>query len=328
VGDSAEIQRRADRDATIFEVLRHVFFPIVKGKSADPFLFPTVAFVAGMIALLNMDGLSRGWGIVLVFVLLSQLVSGIVAGLLLRRALAFVHRIHPRLAWSLFVLAGVSMLVLAGAIKIHKLSTQRARETAITEVRETTRRAAEKSRVVESQAAKAEREARAALLERWRIARGNAIAAWRKALVADRALGARGVSPPMLGIQDDGKRVDVTNRSTSPACILLTRIATNESGGFERCAVANSRCVLVAPGKTTRLATLLARNPQSCLTGELEFRIGNVDHPEVSWWSESAFADFTEQVDLEMVYRWSDERLTAEVSRLEKLAHDLARAHR
>ena len=51
--------------------------------------------------------------------------------------------------------------------------------------------------------------------------------------------------------------------------------------------------------------------------GELEYRVGSVDHPEPSWWSESAFAEYSESADVEAVRRWSDERLLAEVKRLE-----------
>ena len=66
-------------------------------------------------------------------------------------------------------------------------------------------------------------------------------------LVAGRALGDRGVSPPMLDINDDGKRINVTNRAADAACVLLTRIAKSESGRTERCAVAGSQCVVIPP---------------------------------------------------------------------------------
>jgi hypothetical protein len=315
---SKENQQRAEEDFAFLEFLRFVLLPGAKGKALDTFLFPSWTFAAGVFYLLIADDLSRDIGWILFLILLYQFIISVTVALLLRRILAYVHEWHPELAWGIFATVAVAMLLVGGAIKRHEAKKSRAHEAAIAEIQEARSRSAEEAQVTERNLAQAERDARVALIERWRLARSNAIGTWRKQLVADGAVGGRGVSPPMLDVQDDGKRVNVTNRAANAACVLLSRIATNESGRIERCAVSGYQCVVIPPGETRRLATLLAGNPQSCLAGELEFRVGSVDHPDPSWWSETAFTNFTEVADTETVSRWSDERLLAEVTRLEK----------
>lgn len=315
---SKENKPRAVHGFPVLEFVRYILLPGAKGKALDPFLAPSWTFAAGVFYLLCANDLSREMSWILFPILLYQFVISLAVGQVLRRTLAYVHEANPSLAWGIFVCVALATLVVGGAIKRHEAKKSEARAAATAEIREAERRSAEQAQAADRRAAQAERGARVALIERWRLARSNAIETWRGHLIADGSLGGRGVSPPMLEIHDDGKRVDVTNRATHDVCVLMTRIATNESGRIERCAVAGDHCVVIPPGEARRLATLLARNPPSCLEGELEFRVGNVDHPDPSWWSESAFADFAEIADTESVNRWSDERLLAEVTRLEK----------
>jgi len=328
MGPSKENQPRAEHDFPVLEFVRYVLLPGARGKALDPFLFPSWTFAAGVFYLLCADDMSREMGWILFLILLYQFVISLAVGHVLRRILTYVHETHPSLAWGTFACVALAILVVGGAIKRHEARKLEARAAATEEIREAERHSDEQAQAADRRAAQAERDARVALIERWRVARSNAIEAWRTQLVVGGALGPRGVSPPMLDVHDDGKRVNVTNRAKHAACVLMTRIATNESGRIVRCAVAGDQCVVIPPGEARLLATLLARNPQSCLAGELEFRIGNVDHPDPSWWSKSAFADFTEIADTETVNRWSDERLLVDVTRLEKQVQDRTRVER
>jgi hypothetical protein len=344
MADPEENQRHAEQDAAAAEILREVLSP---GRSSeprpgrwrtlsrrslggDPFLFPCVLFMAGLWYLLHLgdwgpesqdSNIPPGfWGLLGFFIFVTRLAVAVAIALVLRRILALAHGVDPRLAWGVF---GCVMLVLAGTagtLTYLKDAKARASEVASAEVHEAQRRSAEQSLEVEARSAQAERDARTALVARWRFARTQAHDAWRKKMVAAGMLGGRAVLPPMLEVRDDGKTVTVTNRATDSACVLVTRIGVSETGATERCTVGATRCVLIPRGETRRLATYLAGNPESCLAGPLEFRVGNVDFPEPSWWSASAYEAFGERADEEHVERWSDDRLLSEASRLEKQA--------
>ena len=246
MGDPEEKQHRAEQDLRSSNSYGTSCFP-GQGKALDPFLFPSWTFATGVFYLLSANDLSREWGFVVFLVLLYQFIISLAVGLLLRRILAYLHESHPGLAWGIFVCVALMTVLVGGAIRYHQAKKSDALETVAAAAEKSRIRSEEESIAAERIAAQAEREARVTLIERWRLARTHAIETWRENLVAGRALGDRGVSPPMLDINDDGKRINVTNRAADAACVLLTRIAKSESGRTERCAVAGSQCVVIPP---------------------------------------------------------------------------------
>ena len=126
----------------------------------------------------------------------------------------------------------------------------------------------------------------------------------------------------------DVPRVD-RNRCRVARGVLISRIEMNLSGNTDRCAVGSARCTQIPAGKTVRMPTLLAGSPEGCLAGTLEYRVGDVDHPDPGWWSGSALADLgTVDPDPEFADRWSDDRLHTEVERLEQQVRDRLRVER
>jgi hypothetical protein len=252
---------------------------------------------------------------------ISKAVGILVGTYLLFRAFGWVHQSSPRLAWVL--VAGVVFTTSIAALGVNYLKRAKveARAEANAEVVQQRRAAAEQALAEDSQRAQAERDARTALVERWHVARRTAIEEWGKALVAAGALGDQGVAPPMLDIRDTGSLVSVTNRAPGPACVLIQRFGINESGAHIRCAVGGYRCVVIRSGETRRLPTL--GGAANCASRLLEFRVGDVDHPETGWWSKSAFDAFG-SVDPgpDFEPRWSDAFLRAEIGRLDKQMKD------
>lgn len=257
-------------------------------------------------------------------------VAGILVGTyLLFRAFGWVHQSSPRLAWVL--VAGIVFTVSIAALGVNYLKRAKveARAQASAATLQQRREVANERRWEQARATEAERKSHAELVDRWHAARRTAIRQWRQDLVDAKAVGGLGVTPPMLSIDDNGSLVTITNRATQPACVLVTRIATRNSGVLSRCTVGGIRCTVIRAGESARLPTLRAGNPESCLGGSLEFRVGNVDHLQPGWWSETALAAFGgDDPDPAFVDRWSDAVLTTDIVRLEKQIEDRTRVER
>ena len=83
---------------------------------------------------------------------------------------------------------------------------------------------------------------------------------------------------------------------------------------------------MVKPGATLRLQVTRTGAKDGCLNAALEFRVGNVDEPEPSWWSRTAFNTF---VDPPMDIGYKDETtLQADIARFEATVEDQDRAAR
>ena len=255
--------------------------------------------------------------VVAALAMIAKVGAIIVGAYLVFRAFGWVHQSHPRLAWTLVGGVALAGCIAALGVSYLKHAKVEARAAASAEVQQQRRAAAEQALAGDNQRAQAERDARAALVDRWHVARRTAIEEWGKYLVAAGALGDEGVAPPMLDIRDTGSLVSVTNRAPGPACVLIARFGINESGARTRCAIGGYRCVVIRSGDTRRLPTL--GGAANCASRLLEFRVGDVDHPETGWWSKSAFDAFG-SVDPgpDFEPRWSDAFLRAEIGRLEQ----------
>jgi hypothetical protein len=261
--------------------------------------------------------------------MIAKVAAIIAVTYLLFRGFSWVHQSNPRLAWTL--VGGVALAGSIGALGVSYIKRARAeaRAEASAELRQQRRAAANRGSEENVRAAEAERQHRSDLIDRWRAARRTAVEQWRKDLTDARAVGGLGVTPPMLSIQDTGSLVTVTNRTKNPACVIVSRIATRDAAVMSRCTVGGNRCIVIQGGATARWPTLRSGNSESCLAGSLEYRVGNVDYPDPSWWSESALAQLGgEDPDPEFVDRWSDAALITEIGRLEKQIEDRTRVER
>lgn len=256
----------------------------------------------------------------------SLVVAGVV---LLARLFNRIHESNPRLSWGLAV--GVVLIAGLGTLGVKHLKQWRAetRAEAAAERLQRQQRASDQSIDRQAQAAEAERQNRAQLIERWQTARGRAIEQWRQDLIEAHAVGGLGAAPPMLSIDDTGSQVMITNRANEAACVLVTRIATRDGGVMARCSVGAHRCVSIQAGATVRWPTLRTGNSELCLTGSLEFRVGNVDHPNPSWWSQTALNQFGgDDPAPGFRERQSDAALMTEIVRLEQQIEDRMRVER
>jgi hypothetical protein len=167
---------------------------------------------------------------------------------------------------------------------------------------------------------------RASLEQRWRSARSIAVEKWRADVLTANALGEIGAVPPMLGVRETGSHVQLTNRSPSPICVQLARVTRPNTDAVERCQVGPSTCSMVKSGATLRLQVFRTGAMDSCLNAALEFRVGNVDSPEPSWWSRTAFNTF---VDPPMDIGYKDEAaIQLDIARFEATVEDQDRAAR
>lgn len=270
---------------------------------------------------------------VLAVVAITFKVVAIIAGTYLAfRAYGWVHRSNPALARILVVcVVGVALVGSLAAVGLNYLKRAKveARAEAAAERRKRPHAEVSEAGAERARAAVAERKSRAELIDRWRAARSTALRQWREDLVAASAVGSLGEAPPMLSVEDNGALVTITNRAKNAACVLVTRVATRDSKVLSRCTVGGNRCVVIQAGATARWATLRTGNSESCLTGTLEYRVGNFDYPDPSWWSESALGQFgTEDPDPVFVARWSDAALITEIVRLEKQIENRMRVER
>jgi hypothetical protein len=125
-------------------------------------------------------------------------------------------------------------------------------------------------------------------------------ARWRADLQAAGAYGPPGTEPPMLEIseQDDGRLIIANISGKRIERIRVARVVRDSSGadGWARCFLESKLRrseygsipkdgleEFVLPG---RLAD------QQCAGGQLEFRVGDEQRPEPSWWTDSALIGY------------------------------------
>lgn len=166
----------------------------------------------------------------------------------------------------------------------------------------------------------------ASLQERWRTARSIAVEKWRADVLTANALGEIGAVPPMFTVRETRSQVQITNRGASPACVQLTRVTRPKTDAVERCQVGPPTCSMVKPGATLRLQVVRSGTKNGCLHAALEFRVGNVDLPEPSWWSRTAFNEFADP-PMDISYK-QEADLQADIARFEATVEDQDRATR
>lgn len=109
---------------------------------------------------------------------------------------------------------------------------------------------------------------------------------WLTDLLAADAHGPAGSEPPMLEIEDSGAQVVV--RNISDVSIDCAKIYRRLPDGTSRQMLGRYDCERLGPGDRTTYS--LARDFEYA-HGQLEFRIGDPQNPEPSWWSDSALED-------------------------------------
>jgi hypothetical protein len=170
-------------------------------------------------------------------------------------------------------------------------------------------------------------EARRTLLEsRWRKARSIAVEKWRADLLSANALGEIGAAPPMLEVSETAEQVRIRNRGVQTVCLSLSRVTRPGTDAVERCQIGPTQCSPIKPGATLRLPTLRKGGKESCLHAALEYRVGNVDSPEPSWWSRTAINEFVDPPQ-DISYK-QDADLHADIARFEATVEDPDRAAR
>ena len=167
---------------------------------------------------------------------------------------------------------------------------------------------------------------RASLEVRWRKARSIAVEKWRADLLTANAIGEIGAAPPMLVVRETGAQVQIQNRGPQPVCVALARVTRPNTDAVERCQVGPAQCSLVKPGATVRLQTYRAGAKEACLHAAFEYRVGNVDNPEPSWWSRTAINEFADPPQ-DISYKEQAD-LQADIARYEATVEDADRAVR
>ncbi|HUQ10132.1 MAG TPA: hypothetical protein VM146_07425 [Steroidobacteraceae bacterium] len=167
---------------------------------------------------------------------------------------------------------------------------------------------------------------RASVEGRWRTARSIAVEKWRADMLTATALGEIGAVPPMLTVRETGSQVQLTNRGAGPACVQLARVTRPKTDAVERCQVGPATCSMIKPGATLRLQVDRSGAKDDCLNAVLEFRVGNVDFPEPSWWSRTAFNEFADRAT-DISYK-QEADLQADIARFEATVEDQGRAAR
>jgi hypothetical protein len=167
---------------------------------------------------------------------------------------------------------------------------------------------------------------RAALELRWRKARSIAVEKWRADVLTANLLGEVGATPPMVSIREAGSEVLLRNEGPGPICVAVARITRPNTDAVERCQVGPADCSPVKPGATIRLAASRGGAKESCLHAAFEFRVGNVDSPEPTWWSRTAFNAFRDTA-VDISYK-EEADLHADIARFEATVEDADRAAR
>lgn len=121
---------------------------------------------------------------------------------------------------------------------------------------------------------------------------------WREALRADGRHGPPGTVPPMLRVEDDGERVQVTNAMSSALTVALARVREDGAapGGVSACAMrtrgrhgGNYYWYALAAGETAVFEPLTPACAERFRGAPVEYRVGRAPG-EQGWWSDSAFA--------------------------------------
>jgi hypothetical protein len=153
---------------------------------------------------------------------------------------------------------------------------------------------------------------------------------WREDLLAARRFTAEGIVPPFISITQNGRHVNVTNVTSQSLCLQLARVAMRPDGGYERCQLGENSCREIPAGQSFRFQLYSAGNSPTCFEAPLEFRIGNPESPEPSWWSSTALTNFDElwPLDLEDFRRMQPDQLYRKVAAHEALLGQADRAAR
>lgn len=167
---------------------------------------------------------------------------------------------------------------------------------------------------------------RASLDLRWRKARSIAVEKWRADLLTANAIGEIGAAPPMLAVRETGAHVQIKNLGLQPVCVALARVTRPNTDAVERCQVGPAACSPVKPGATVRLQIQRAGAKETCLHAAFEYRVGDVDNPEPSWWSRTAINEFADP-PRDISYK-EEADLQADIARYEATVEDADRAVR
>jgi len=154
---------------------------------------------------------------------------------------------------------------------------------------------------------------------------------WRADVVAAGATAKPGVVPPMLKITVLRDRVQVMNLTDAPLYLGLSRVSRATDGHYVRCLLDAGNVANIGPHGSHRFVAFQTGNinPQACKDGELEFRVGSVNSPVLSWWTQSALDDFALFAPPPVSLADNSlETLRAQVADLERQVADTGRADR
>jgi hypothetical protein len=159
---------------------------------------------------------------------------------------------------------------------------------------------------------------------------------WIADLREANAHGPVGEVPPMVHVESEDGSIEVANLAGRDICLRIAGLySPNPRGDGERCdfrQLAESAHCLVVPASSS--LTLIPKR-EDCLQRPIEFRVGDFEHDEVAWWTDSALRDFEDRAQRALdnqshfYYReMSDYQLSKEISRLESMTPDAQRAER
>jgi hypothetical protein len=157
---------------------------------------------------------------------------------------------------------------------------------------------------------------------------------WVADIRAAGAHGPAGQTPPMLAVEIRGDGIEVSNLVGRDICLRIARVsAPNPGGNAHRCDFDElskiGRCLIVRASSSMSLS----RKKWPCNELPLEFRVGDFEHDEVGWWSDSALSDLEGVAERLGSTTWltdrlSDSELQKETARLAKMTADAQRAVR
>jgi hypothetical protein len=126
-------------------------------------------------------------------------------------------------------------------------------------------------------------------------ARAELLRRWRADITESGSHGPNGAEPPMMHIQDLGRRVEVRSLWSFNFCIRMTR-SDGEShdpacrlhvpGGGEACEILTIN--------ETKAFVLASTAPEHCATLPIEFEVGTPELPDPTWWSDGALRTWDE----------------------------------
>jgi hypothetical protein len=154
----------------------------------------------------------------------------------------------------------------------------------------------ERNRAVSSQAAVE----RADAINAFETRADEVRAKWRADLQAAGAYGAPGAEPPMLVVrkESDGRLIMTNLSGKRIEMIRVARVVRDSTrmDGWARCyleAKSNrSEWSYIAKDGVQEFVLPERRAAETCASGELEFRIGDEQRPEPSWWTDSALVGY------------------------------------